>query len=103
MNVGPDNCLLGNWYRSPSSDHDGFVGLQNDLHRFLPDVTGIILSGDMNVHHQRWLYHSNGDTLVGTDLKVLCDSLGLLQLVRAPTRYHYLHDLFTTDVPGCAT
>jgi len=57
----------------------------------------------MNVHHQRWLHHSNGDTPVGTDLKVLCDSLGLFQLVRDPTRYQYLLDLAITDVPGCTT
>ena len=34
-------------------------------------------------------------------MKVLCDSFGLLQLVKEPTREQYLLDLFISDVPEC--
>ena len=34
-------------------------------------------------------------------MKVLCDTLGLVQLVRKPTRQEYLLDLFISDMPEC--
>ena len=59
------------------------------------------MSGDMNVHHKSWLRFSSGNTPVGSDLKGFCDSYGLTQLVKQPTRYEYLLDLFLTDLPDC--
>ena len=38
---------------------------------------------------------------MGSDLKGFCDSYGLTQLVKQPTRYEYLLDLFLTDLPDC--
>jgi len=70
--------------------------------KHLPGATGFIMAGDMNVHHKRWLRWSNADTPVGTDLKVLCDNFGILQLVKEPTRGDYLLDLFLTDMACCA-
>ena len=101
LNLGPEVILLGNWYRPGATPHDGFSELYADLNEFASEITGVILSGDMNVHHLRWLRHSSGNTPVGSDLKGLCDSYGLTQLVKQPTRNEYLLDLFLTDLPDC--
>ena len=93
--------MVGNWYRPGASIHDGFAQLQTELSDFSSHVSGVILSGDLNIHHIRWLTHSNANTPVGADMKVLCDTFGMLQLVREPTRGPYLLDLFITDLPGC--
>ena len=96
--MGPENILLGNWYRPGATEHDGYTALQEEMHKFLPEITGIILTGDLNIHHARWLRYSNGNSTQGADLKVLCDNFGLQQLTREPTRQQYLLDLYLTDV-----
>ena len=103
LNLGPETILLGNWYRSGYTFHDAFSELYADLNEFSSEITGIILEGDMNVHHTRWLRYSNGNTPIGADLKALCDSYGLTQLVKQPTRQEsgYLLDLILTNVPDC--
>ena len=101
LNLGPEVILLGNWYRPGASPHDGFSELHADLTEFVSEITGVILSGDMNVHHKSWLRFSSGNTPVGSDLKGFCDSYGLTQLVKQPTRYEYLLDLFLTDLLDC--
>ena len=63
-------------------------------------MTGVIFTGDLNIHHAKWLRHSNGNTVQGADLKIVCDNFGLQQMVREPTRNQYLLDLYLTDVPG---
>ena len=99
MNLGAETILVGNWYRPGASNHDGFEKLQSELAVFSAQVSGTIISGDLNIHHRRWLFHSNGNTSIGSEMKVLCDSFGLLQLVREPTREQYLLDLFLSDLP----
>ena len=74
LHVEPEILLVGNWYRPGATVHDSFVGLQTDLTKFMPDVTGIIVTGDLNIHHARWLRHSNGNSIQGADLKVVCDN-----------------------------
>ena len=39
-----------------------------------------------------------GFTIQGSDLRSVCDNLGLLQLTREPTRQQYLLDLVLSDV-----
>ena len=58
------------------------------------------MTGDLNIHHARWLRFSFGNTLQGTDLRLPAENLGLQQLVREPTRNEYLLDLYLTDVTG---
>ena len=60
----------------------------------------MIVSEDLNIYHRRWLLHSNANTPIGAEMKVLCDTYGLLQLVKEPTREQYLLDLFLSDLPG---
>jgi len=94
-----ETILLANWYRSPSSGHDGFASLYSEVAQYFYEVTGTLVMGDMNVHHKKWLRFSNDNTQIGTDLKTFCDFHGLFQLVREPTRKEYLLDLALTDLP----
>ena len=56
--------------------------------------------GDLNVHHAKWLRFSNGNSIVGADLKAFSENYGLHQLVKEPTRNEYLLDLLLTDIAG---
>ena len=100
LHVEPEILLLGNWYRPGATEHDGFACLQAELAKHTQEATGIILTGDFNIHHARWLRHSNGNSIQGADLKIVSENFGLQQLVREPTRNEYLLDLFLTDVAG---
>ena len=60
----------------------------------------MILMGDLNVHHAKWLRFSNGNSIVGADLKAFSENYGLHQLVKEPTRNEYLLDLLLTDIAG---
>ena len=80
--------------------HDGFDALGEELNEFADEYTSIMLAGDLNIHHSKWLRFSNGNSIQGADLKELCDSFGLMQLVSEPTRKDYLFDLFLSDIAG---
>ena len=100
LHMDSEILLLGNWYRPGATEHDAYAALQEEMGTHVLEATGIILSGDLNVHHARWLRFSNGNTVQGSDLKAVCDNLGLQQLVSEPTRQQYLLDLYLTDVAG---
>ena len=57
-----------------------------------------ILAGDLNVHHRRWLAHSNSVSVEGTALFRFCCARALKQHVRSPTREDYLLDLVIPDI-----
>ena len=99
LKVGVDTILLGNWYRPGSTVHDGFSALYAEMAHYFEQVSGILLIGDLNIHHQRWLRFSNANTSIGAEMKCFCDFHGLVQLVREPTRGEYLLDLAITDMP----
>ena len=80
LSLDTETILVGNWYRSPSSYH-GFDELQDELVKYYSDCSGVVLSGDCNVHHTRWLRHSNANTAIASDLEVVCDNFGLQQHV----------------------
>ena len=100
LKVGVDTILIGNWYRPGSTIHDGFSALYNETAEYFSQVSGIVLVGDLNIHHQRWLRHSNANTNIGAEMKCYCDFHGLFQLVKEPTRNEYLLDLVITDMVG---
>ena len=100
LKVGIDTILLGNWYRPGVSTHDGFATLYSEMGEFFPQVTGVVILGDLNIHHQRWLHFSRENSSVGADMKTFCNFHGLLQIVRQPTRNDYLLDLVITDIGG---
>ena len=100
LKSGIDIILLANWYRPGASTHDGFSALYSEVSEFFPQISGLIIVGDLNIHHQRWLYFSRENTAIGGDMKTFCDFHGLTQLVREPTRNEYLLDLVLTDIGG---
>ena len=102
LKVGIETVLLANWYRPGATDHDGFVWLHAEIAEYFQECSGVLMAGDLNVHHKKWLRYSNDNTTVGTDLKAFCDFHGMSQLVREPTRNEYLLDLVITDICKCS-
>ena len=70
--------MIGNCYRPGSTIHDGFSALYNETAEYFSQVSGIVLVGDLNIHHQRWLRHSNANTNIGAEMKclVITDMVG---------------------------
>ena len=90
-----------NWYRPGASDIEDIASLQEELSNLKGEVVGIVIMGDCNIHHVRWLRYSNGNTAEGVLLKQICDDFNLKQLVDKPTRGLYLLDLVLTDMDDC--
>jgi hypothetical protein len=63
----------------------------------------VIVVGDLNIHHASWLRFSNGETTRGRQLKDICDSFGLRQLISQPTRGEYLLDLCLSNSQSTQT
>ena len=102
LKIGVETILLGNWYRRGASEYDGFSVLYSEMAEYFSQVSGIVLVGDLNIHHKRWLNFSNANTSIGAEMKCFCDFHGLIQMVREPTRNEYLLDLALTDMPGAS-
>ena len=94
--VGP--LLLGNWYRPPDEPGDSMDTLVEEIQRLRSDCIGVILIGDINIHHKKWLKHSRDNTALGERLWSICRETGLKQCVRDPTRKNHLLDLVMSDV-----
>ena len=54
--------------------------------------------GDMNVHNERLLKFSNGESPEGRELERVCAAHGLKQHVKSPSRGEYLLDLVLSDL-----
>ena len=54
--------------------------------------------GDMNVHNERWLKFSKGESPEGLELESVCAAHGLKQHVKSATRGEYLLDLVLSDL-----
>ena len=55
LKMGVETILLGNWYRSGASEFNGFVELYEELAEHFTEVSGVLLFGELNIHHKRWL------------------------------------------------
>jgi len=100
LKLGVETYLLANWYRPGASEFDGFSSLYSELAEYFSQISGVIIVGDLNIHHKRWLRFSREDTRIGSEMKMLCDFHGMSQLVREPTRGDYLLDLCISDIVG---
>ena len=100
LKLGLETILIGNWYRPGASHFDGFTSLYSEMGEFFPQVSGVVLVGDLNIHHIRWLKYSRENSLIGSEMKIFCDFHGLFQIVKEPTRNDYLLDLAITDIVG---
>ena len=96
--------LIGAWYRAPSSQVEmSLTSLQTELGTHGSSALGILLVGDMNVHHSRWL-SSHSTTPAGEALRGTAADWGMKQLVRGPTHEHGNRlDLVLTNVPDIVT
>ena len=90
--------LIGNWYRPPDDGDTSIAFLAEEMSNLRVDVVGVILAGDMNIHHRMWLRYSRENTAFGEQLLNISRENGLKHMVRAPTRGEYLLDLVLTDV-----
>ena len=102
LRMGVETVLLGNWYRPGASVFDGFTELYEELAEHFTEVSGVLLVGDLNIHHKRWLRFSSEDTHIGAEMKALCDFHGMSQMVREPTRENYLLDLAISNIAGAS-
>ena len=95
--IGP--FLIGVWYRPPEAGEAATIeSLEKEWTVLNPKVLGTIIIGDINIHHRKWLRYFNRNSAEGERLKAFCDSAGLRQLVKEPTRGEYLFDLLFTDL-----
>ena len=96
--------LLGAWYRAPSAQvDDSLTSLQSEMDIHGASALGILLVGDMNVHHSRWL-GSCSTTAAGEALRGIAADCSLMQLVRGATHEHGNRlDLVLTSMPDIAT
>ena len=91
------SIVLGNWYRPPSED-TCIESLRSELEQVREHAEDVIICGDLNVHHQRWLRVSNSNSAFGERLHTFTQVHGLVQLVREPTRENYLLDLVLSNM-----
>ena len=91
--------LLGCWYRPPDSGADSIQSLGTDIEQLAVDTIGTLVVGDLNVHHERWLRHSNGTTAEGRALFTKSADYGLEQFVKEPKRQGNLLDLCLSGLP----
>ena len=91
------------WYRPPApGDITTLESFENEWIGLRDDVLGTVVLGDLNVHSQRWLKYSSGETVEGAHLFDICQRGGLKQLVSEPTRQSHLLDLVLADVKHCS-
>ena len=98
LNIG--DFLIGHWYRSDHLPHDAFAELRQELQLHISDYLGILLCGDLNIHHKKWLHYSHSNTSMGEELHSLCKDFDLIQHVHEPTRNDYLLDLALSNIEG---
>ncbi len=53
LHADPEVLLVGNWYQPGATIHDGYAALQEEIAEHSSDATGIILNGDLNIHHAK--------------------------------------------------
>jgi len=84
-NIGP--YLLCCWYRPPvQGEVDSIKTFADELQRLREQALGVIILGDLNLHSQRWLTFSAGNTNEAGLMREICMKEGLRQLLREPTQ-----------------
>ena len=73
-----------NWYRPPGSPEIHISSLRKEIDKIKEEAQNIVIMGDLNIHHAKWLFHSNGISSEGIKLKEICDDYSLMQVVREP-------------------
>ena len=66
-----------NWYRPGAGGDAQIASLAQELTEIREEVIGILIMGDCNIHHVKWLRYSNANTAEGELMKRICDEHGL--------------------------
>ena len=59
------SILIVNWYRPPSEDGTSIDGLNSEMQAHAHQTDELVICGDLNIHHRRWLRFSSGNTTLG--------------------------------------
>ena len=90
---------LCNWYRPPGSgDINSIEIFEADMIIYREQCIGMIMVGDINVHHIPWLTFSHSTTPEGIALESICSRHGLDQIVKKPRSGEYLFNLCATNL-----
>ena len=91
--------LICIWYRPPCyGEIESLHAFVSEWRSYSHNSVGTLVVGDLNIHQKSWLTHSSRNTPEGRLLAGICNSNGLAQLVRCPTRGKYLLDLVLSDL-----
>ena len=53
------SIAIANWYRPGNSEDSHIVSLSEELSELKDEVIGVIIAGDININHIKWLHFSN--------------------------------------------
>ena len=53
LQTGIETILIANWYRPGASEFNGFADLYAELAEYFMQATGVVILGDLNIHHKR--------------------------------------------------
>ena len=90
------SVAICNWYRPPHNETESINSFRQELQEIYQSAETVVVAGDLNIHHVRWLKHSSGNTPQGNLLWDCVQEFGLRQIVKEPTRNNYLLDLVLT-------
>ena len=93
------HCSCWQFLSSADANPEAIESLRVELKSYESKVIGVLLVGDFNVHHCKWLRFSNANTSSGELLHEICQEFGLRQHVKEPTHGKYLLDLVISDFP----
>ena len=92
--------LVCAWHRPPAPwDASQVLTFTKEWAELKHHALGTLAVADLNLHQQRWLRHSQGNSREGNAMQAFCDENGFAQLAREPTRGHILLDLVLSDMP----
>ena len=90
--------------RPPGAGEAAIIEFKFVLEQHVPEHVGVVVVGDLKIHHHAWLRFSSGRcTREGRHVKLICDNFCLSQLVREPTRQDNLLDVVFTDMPAMSS
>ena len=96
-NGGP--LLMCAWYRPPGDPVcQDIMRFECELQEMRADFMGLMILGDVNVHHQAWLVHSSHTSAAGRQLRQVAREANLDQHVKEPTRGPHTLDLVLSDL-----
>ena len=95
--------LMCAWYRPPhDGESDVIARFGTELERLRSEALGVVVVGDLNIHHVAWLTYSSHTAAAGRQLQGIVRESGLTQHFKTATRGPHLLDLVISDVKTSA-